>query len=108
MSLATSTDHPAIEKARKIGTTKVSKASGDRSPVATGRKPGKKALGKRKASFFLSPDIIRRLGITAVAEGQDTSDVVESILSQAPALKRWRLHDMAKPSDQATVEVSSD
>jgi hypothetical protein len=107
MSLATSigSDLPAAPVAKKARSPRVTKP-----PVveATTRKPGKVAKGCKKVSFYLSPEVIRRLGITAVAEGLDTSEVLEGILAQAPALKRWVLQDRAKPSDQATLETSTD
>jgi predicted transcriptional regulator len=84
---------------RKSRTTKAASPQGDAST---------KAPRGQKVSFYLSPQVIRRLKITATAMDSDMSKVVEDVLAESPTLRRWVLSDRAKVADQATVEVSSD
>lgn len=63
----------------------------------------------KKVSFYLSPEAIRRLGVTAAMESTDKSRVVEQLI--ADHLKRWVVSDRARSADGAMVatqEVSAD
>jgi hypothetical protein len=110
MSIATSitTDHPPAPAAKRARKARADKAT----QAIKGPKVGKLAKGATKVSFYLSPEVIRRLKITAVALSTDTSDVLEKILAEAPALRRWvlsdRANDRAKDDDRAMVGVSED
>lgn len=99
MSLATTiaTDHPAVQVAKRT-----------RSPKATSRQGSAVASRPRKVSFYLSAESIRRLGVAATMTDSDKSKVLESIIAEAPALKRWVVSDRAKSSVEATPEVSAD
>jgi hypothetical protein len=106
MSLATSiaTDHQVSQPAKRTRKTRADKGT----EAIKGPKVGKLAKGATKVSFYLSPEVIRRLKITAVALSTDTSEVLENVLAESAMLRRFVLSDRAKVADQATVEVSSD
>jgi hypothetical protein len=109
MSLAStmSTDHPSAPVEKKTRARRATKPESAPINPATGRKPGKLALGHRKVSFFLPPDLIRRLEIKAVAEQLDTSEVLATILQEAEGLRRWRLQDLA-PKSSGQVDPSGE
>lgn len=110
MSLASTiaTDHPDAPVDKKPRSKRAPRPKTTPINPATGRKPGKRALGYKKVSFFLPPDLIWRLEVKAVAERLDTSEVVKGLLEEAKGLRRWSLRDLAKPDGEATVEVSAD
>ena len=77
-----------------------------RAPKGTSRPDAPKP---KKVSFYLSPEAIRRLGVTAAMESTDKSRVVEQLI--ADHLKRWVVSDRARSADGAMVatqEVSAD
>lgn len=79
-----------------------------RSPRATSRHAGAVAARPKKVSFYLSAEAVRRLGIAATMGDTDKSKILEAIIAEAPALKRWVVQDRAKPADQAMVSSSED
>jgi hypothetical protein len=97
MSLAsmptTTTDLPPHQAPRRA-----------RSPRATSRQVAGKP---RKVSFYLSPEAIRRLGIAATMGDMDKSKVLETIIAEAPSLRRWVVGDRAKSADQAMPSTSA-
>lgn len=90
MSLATSlpTDLPNAPASKR-----------PRSPRATSRLASAVPARPRKVSFYLSPEAIRRLGVAATMTDSDKSKVLEAIIAEAPALKRWVVSDRAKVVD---------
>jgi hypothetical protein len=79
-----------------------------RSSKATSRQGSAVAARPRKVSFYLSAEAVRKLGVVASMEDTDKSKILERIIAEAPSLKRWVVSDRAKPSDQETMEVSTD
>lgn len=79
-----------------------------RAPRATSRQSGQGATRPRKVSFYLSAEAVRKLGVVASMEDTDKSKILERIIAEAPALRRWVVSDRAKLAVGATPEVSSD
>lgn len=80
------------------------------SPAKPRRRPASKpaktpASEKQKATFYLTSDAIRRLGVHAAMTGMDKSSLVESLISDA--LRRFVVQDRAKTADPAMEVVSA-
>lgn len=75
-------------------------------PSLPGDVPAKESRGQ-KVSFYLKPEVIRRLKIAATGLESDMSKVVQDILEASPGLNSWVLYNRAKPDDQATEVVSA-
>lgn len=96
MSLATTTaaENPVASVARRTRTAKATKAT-----KATSRQGDAET---KKVSFYLSPEVITRVGVAASIRGKDRSEIVEQALAEA--LKGLVFYDLrAKSYDQATA-----
>lgn len=90
MSLATTnlTDLPAAPTARRA-----------RSPRATSRQADRADSKPRKVSFYLPPELVRRLGVMASMMDSDKSKVLGQVLASSPMLRRFVVSDRSRDTD---------
>jgi hypothetical protein len=99
LAMTTTSDHPAVPVARRT-----------RTPKVTSRRNHQADSKPRKVSFYLSADAIRRLGVAASMEDTDKSKVLERVIAESPALRRWVIQDRARseaPGDGPALPESS-
>jgi hypothetical protein len=78
----------------------------------TRKRPGGKAhtrpaSEKVKVSIVLTADMDFRLSVAAAALRVDRSTLVCQILAESPTIKRFVVHDRAKPAGEGPDDVSA-
>ena len=90
--MSTDADSPVSSKSRKRVGAKA---------------PAKPAAEKVKVSIVLSAEMDFKLSVASAALRMDRSSLVNQILAESPTMRRFIVHDRAKPANEPISDGSA-